>query len=313
VDVAPRREVHHGVGAPADRPHHFLHFLGDAGTHRAVADIGVDLDEEVAADRHRLEFDVVDVGGDDRAAARDLGAHEFRRDEFGNLGAEAVAVGEPRLGPLERRLAREILAMGDIDHLFGDDPGAGEFILRHQLTRRAPAQDSRRGTMRREALGRDMAVVLGFYGAAGNGGVPALGDPAFAHRLEAGVEIDASVRLGIGAGGIIDAHRRLVGVAERDFAERHGDVGMALGRGVDLARAGDRPGSDALRRRRRLDLGEFVHWPCLRFAPMQAKKARRGDVHRRASSLRRHDPDQVLRVRREPPSQPGAGAPRVRA
>ena len=44
-----------------------------------VADVRVDLDEELPADRHRLGLGVVDVGRDDRAAARDLVAHELRR------------------------------------------------------------------------------------------------------------------------------------------------------------------------------------------------------------------------------------------
>ena len=37
-----------------------------------VADVGVDLDQEVAADDHRLALGVVDVRRDDRPAARDL-------------------------------------------------------------------------------------------------------------------------------------------------------------------------------------------------------------------------------------------------
>ncbi len=92
VDVAAGGEVHHGVGAPADRPHHLVDFLLDRGGDGRVADIGVDLGEEVPADRHRLQFGVVDVAGDDGAAARDLVAHEFRRDEQRHRGAEALAV-----------------------------------------------------------------------------------------------------------------------------------------------------------------------------------------------------------------------------
>ena len=61
VDVAAGGEVHHGVGAPADRPHHLLDFFLDRGRDGRVADIGVDLHQEVAADDHRLEFGVVDV------------------------------------------------------------------------------------------------------------------------------------------------------------------------------------------------------------------------------------------------------------
>ena len=81
VDVAAGGKVHHRVGAPADRPHHLLDLFLDRRGDGGVADIGVDLHQEVAADDHRLEFAVIDVAGDDRAAARDLVAHEFRRDE----------------------------------------------------------------------------------------------------------------------------------------------------------------------------------------------------------------------------------------
>jgi hypothetical protein len=63
VDVLAGGEVHDGVRAPLGGPAHFLDFLLDARGDGAVADVGVDLDEEVAADDHRLEFGVVDVGG----------------------------------------------------------------------------------------------------------------------------------------------------------------------------------------------------------------------------------------------------------
>src|SRR5690606_37131602 len=92
VDVAARAEVHHGVGAPADRPDHLVDFGGDVGGDRGVADVGIDLDEEVAADRHRLGFGVVDVRGDDRAAAGDLVAHELGGDVVGDAGAPVLAV-----------------------------------------------------------------------------------------------------------------------------------------------------------------------------------------------------------------------------
>ena len=153
MDVAAGREVHHRVGAPADRPHHLLDFLGDAGAHRRIADVGVDLDQEIAADRHRLEFDVIDVGGNDRPAARDFLAHEFRRHEFGDVRPEALAVSETLACAFERRLARQILAMGDIDHLFGDDAGAREFELGDELSRLAGAQRARRGAERRQMIG----------------------------------------------------------------------------------------------------------------------------------------------------------------
>ena len=86
VDVFSGGEVHHGVGAPFGGPAHFLNFLLDAGGNGGVADVGVDFDEEVAADDHRLEFGVVDICRNDRAAGGDFLADEFRRD----LGGDAL-------------------------------------------------------------------------------------------------------------------------------------------------------------------------------------------------------------------------------
>ena len=43
VDVAAGGQIHHRVGAPADRPDQLVHLLGHAGGDDGVADIGVDL------------------------------------------------------------------------------------------------------------------------------------------------------------------------------------------------------------------------------------------------------------------------------
>ena len=64
---------------------------------------------------------------DDGAAARDLVAHEFRRDEGGYRAAELLAVGERGFRAFELLLAAEIFALGDVDHLLGDDAGRGPF------------------------------------------------------------------------------------------------------------------------------------------------------------------------------------------
>ncbi len=77
VDVLARREIHDGVGAPVRRPRHLLDLFVDRRRDGRVADVRVDLDEEVAADDHRLALGMVDVRGKDRAAARDLVANEL--------------------------------------------------------------------------------------------------------------------------------------------------------------------------------------------------------------------------------------------
>ena len=61
--------------------------------------------------------------------ARDLLAHELRRDVLGDRRAEALAVGQLRFRLRQRGLAAEVLAMRDVDHLLGDDAGLGELVL----------------------------------------------------------------------------------------------------------------------------------------------------------------------------------------
>ena len=82
VDVAAGGEIHDGVGAVVDGGmqllEFFIHFRGDGG----VADVGVDLAQRRHADRHRLEFRMVDVGGNDHASAGDFVAHQFGRELF---------------------------------------------------------------------------------------------------------------------------------------------------------------------------------------------------------------------------------------
>src|SRR5690606_6295972 len=82
VDVLAGGQVHHGVRAPADAPGQLGHFFLDRGAEGRVADIAVDLHQEVAADDHRLQLHVVDVGRDDGAATGDFLAHELGGDFF---------------------------------------------------------------------------------------------------------------------------------------------------------------------------------------------------------------------------------------
>ncbi|CEG08972.1 hypothetical protein BN961_02393 [Afipia felis] len=246
VDVAAGGEVHHGVGTPADCPHHLVHFLLDRGGDGGVADVGVDLGQEVAADDHRLQLGVVDVAGDDGAAARDLAAHEFRGDEQRHFGAERFTVGAGGFRALKLLLAAEVLALGDVDHLLGDDAGAREF----ELGDRRIADTAHRLVVRLEGsrgvLGADIAVVLRldlaaliFLDAA------ALLHPGHAGAGQTGVDVDQHVRVGVGAGGIVHRQVRLArAFGKDDLAQRHAQVGRRVGRRENLARRRQGTGGD---------------------------------------------------------------------
>src|SRR6188508_1104686 len=139
---------------------------------------------------------MIDIGWDDGTAARDFAAHKLRRHEGRNGCAEALAVGEPRLSLFGLTLPPDILAVGDIDHLLGDDAGAGELELRH----RTPAPRC---------------------------------NPASTQWLEPAIDVDAGFSVGVGTRRVVDAERGPV--RERDLTERHHDIVMALRRGIDLA------------------------------------------------------------------------------
>ncbi len=238
VDVAAGGEVHHRVGTPADRPDHLVDLGGDVAGDRAIADVGVDLDEEVAPDRHRLGLGVVDVGGDDRAAARDLLADEFGRDVFGDGGAPGLA-----LGLLREALAAEILALRDIFHLGGDDPAAGIMHLAEVgagLRAQHPPGDIGKGGDAARAVGPQLAIVLRpDFARRVILDIAALELPRAAQLRQAGADVDLRRRVGVGAAGVVDPHRRLAAL-EVDLA--HGD---RAGADVDLAAAADRAGGDA--------------------------------------------------------------------
>jgi hypothetical protein len=135
VDVASGGEVHHVVRTPADRPDQFLDLLLDGGRHRGIADVRVDLDGEVAPDRHRLDFRMVDVGRNDGAAASDFGAHELGCDQFGNAGAHRVAAQPPFAVGIAQVFAHPfalaVLAQRHVFHLRGDDAASRVVHLGH--------------------------------------------------------------------------------------------------------------------------------------------------------------------------------------
>src|SRR3546814_8876943 len=88
-------------------------------------------------------------------------------------------------------------------------------------------------------LGADLARVVAFD-------VAARLDPGAAQRGETGHDVDARGRIGIGAGGVVDAQRRLAAAGfEIDLAHRDADAAAGARGDMDLAAAADRAGGDA--------------------------------------------------------------------
>ncbi len=241
VDVLAGGEVHHVVRAPADRPNELLDLFLDAGGDGRVADVGVDLDLEVAPDRHRLDLGVVDVGRDDGPTARHLVAHELRRDDLRDARAHRVA-GQALLAGrvllvLRHPFAAAVLAQGHVLHLGRDDALPGVVHLRHV----GPAAGAQGLALQRGGLGAQHGQAGGIFGLAAIVqrlllaafvalGVAAAFDPGAAHAGEAPPHIDVRRGVGVGAGRVIDAD--LLAIGERDIAHGHAQVGAAAGQVV---------------------------------------------------------------------------------
>ena len=74
--------------------------------------------------------------------------------------AEALALCDTVCGALNRLCPADILARGDIDHLFGDDPCLGELILRDGFARQAAQRLVRHRELAGEVFTARPAIVL---------------------------------------------------------------------------------------------------------------------------------------------------------
>ncbi len=102
-NVAAGGKVHHGIRAVVDGTMEFFKLVADFRSGCGISNVGIDFAAACNADSHRLEIAVMDIGGNDGAAARDFAADQFRF---------------------------ELLALGNVFHLLGNDALAGEVHLR---------------------------------------------------------------------------------------------------------------------------------------------------------------------------------------
>ena len=175
-----------------------------------------------------------------------------------------------------------------------------------------------------EVLAAGVAVVLGLdlSRVQDGGDVAAIQLPRRLHAGQALLDVDGHGGVGVGARRVVHRHRRLIGGrVDGDLAEGDADVGEELARHIDLLTARAGAGGDAAvlggdflagvgqgevdLRLVRLFVGNVdIHCGGLlreevrrrgRSAPYAGLRASKA-VN---SSLRRHDPDQVRRVRGE--------------
>ena len=77
MNILTRGEVHDRVGTPVSRPDHLLHLFLNRGGNGRVADVGVDLDQEITPDDHRFHFSMVDIGRNNGSPTGHLFTHEL--------------------------------------------------------------------------------------------------------------------------------------------------------------------------------------------------------------------------------------------
>ena len=203
------------------------------------------LDQKVAPDDDGLKLRMIDIGRNDGTTGGNLLRHEFGRDEVRDAGAEVLAIGAAFGGAFGGLGAAQVLAMGDVAHLLGDDAGAGELNLRHHQAIDAGEHGALCGTRLNEAGRRHEAIIPGLDHARGDGREAAPRDPVPADQGQARGEVDRRLGIGKWAGGVIDPHGLFPGRRiERDFAVGHPQTGKAVRRGIALSRAGDCAGRD---------------------------------------------------------------------
>ncbi len=211
---------------------------------------------------------MVDIGRDDGAALGDLVAHEFGRDEGRDLSAEALALRDLSLGVFQHFLTAEIFALGDVDHLLGDDAGTGELILGDGLAigfavrvgavrvwgdaaGRVEIDGLEGAVTRREGAGQMLAGGAAIVFRAHIAAFIFLNAAAFEHPVgavagKALLDIDTDRRVGIWAGRVIDRHRFFIrGGVQVNQAARHRQGRVGLWMGIDLAAGRQRAGGDS--------------------------------------------------------------------
>ena len=177
-----------------------------------------------------------------------------------------------------------------------------------QLRDRGVADAAQRLVMGREGAGEVLAGGVAVVDRLDRAAFVFLDAAALLHPFDAGalealLDVDDDVVVGVGTGGVVNGKRRFAGAfGEHDLADRHAEVGRGLGLRINLARGRHRAGGDL----RRDEVGggdRLVHGSS---PAVQVQRPEQSGYSlgvgkvpvcgEKLLSLRRHDPDQVQRV-----------------
>ena len=215
VDVVAGREVHQSIASPFARPYRLVHLFLDAGGSGRVADIGIDLHEEVASDDHRFALRVIDVGRKNGTSTGNLIAHIFRSD----VGVDA------------QLLAVHVLADSHILHLWSDDARLGVCHLGDMLASLSTARqlDVLEAEVVETVVGQTLLAIF-----AGNllelFGIVAVENPLLSHARQSLLQIYLIVRVAVWTAGVVDIHRSVwLGMRNAPFVLHHSRSEVHLG------------------------------------------------------------------------------------
>src|SRR5213594_2050040 len=247
MNIAACREVHHRVGAPGDAPSHLLDFIFNRAGESAVTDVGIDLDQKIPADDHRLGFRMIDICRNNRAPSRNFMADELWSDAFRNGSAEGFArMLEADIRAVMARggiilFASKVLANGDELHLRRDDASSRVRQLSHSRTTRGftrqPPQSWKRFQVHaaltlRGVLEAQIAVIFRPHGTAFVfGRIAAVHNPFEAKRTQALAHVAKLVWIAPGPARVVDADASAV--PRQHLAQRYSNGAMQLAWNVD--------------------------------------------------------------------------------
>src|SRR5262245_19211179 len=191
---------------------------------------------------------MIDIGGDDRPAARHFVPDKFRRYELGNRRAETVSSRGSRVAIgaiLQCRPAADVLANGDVFHL-GSNDSFSRVVHLGNIAPGLGAQNWTPGSFR-EGFGVQTVFAIAVYIAAWHFlHIAASFDPLQTHRSKTRADIRCYARISVRTRSVVH-HNGIIRVTvtrmtagQSNRAHRDTDVRMVMAMNVRLLRSRQR-------------------------------------------------------------------------